>query len=104
MLGGGKKIDTCWERTLSSCYCRFKVWPPSPPFLAEVLVLCEEVVEHPERGLEVEVDDVLRPRLGLGEAGVLHQVEGQPDVRDLLLERLQQEGKKHVGVNFRNFR
>ncbi len=60
---------------------------PAAP-LAEMLVLGEQVVEHPERGLEVVVDDVLRPGLGLRQSGVLHQIEGQAHVGNALLEGL----------------
>ena len=52
----------------------------------EVFVFREEVVENPESGLKVEVDDVLRPGLGLGQPRVLHEVKGQAHVGSLLVE------------------
>ena len=61
--------------------------------LAEMLVLGEQVVEDPKSGLEVQVDDVLGPGLGLGQPGVLHQLKGQGHVRSLLVKRLKLRGK-----------
>ena len=44
-------------------------------FLTEMLILCEEIVKHPESGLQVQVDDVLRPSLGFWKPGVLHEIK-----------------------------
>ncbi len=54
-----------------------------------MLVLGEEVVQHPECGLEVKIDNVLGSGLGLGQTGVLHQLKGQGHVGNLFFKRLQ---------------
>ena len=59
----------------------------------EVFVFREEVVEDPEGGLEVEVDDVLGSGLRLRQPCVLHEVKGQADVRRLLVKGLKQYSK-----------
>ena len=65
-------------------------WPRRFLRSVEVFVFGEEVVEDPEGGLEVEVDDVLGSGLRLRQPRVLHEVKGQADVRRLLVKGLQQ--------------
>lgn len=69
---------------------------PNP--LVEVFVFGEEVVEDPQGGLEVEVDDVLGPSLRLRQPRVLHEVKGQADVGGLLVKGLGNENdQRQVG-------
>ncbi len=60
--------------------------------LSEVLVLGEEIVQHPQCRFQIVVDNVLRSGLWLGQAAILHQLKGQSHVGDLFvkcLERIQ---------------
>jgi hypothetical protein len=43
---------------------------------------------QPEGGLQIQVDDVLWPRLGLWQASVHHQLKGQAHIRHLLFKNL----------------
>ena len=56
--------------------------------LAEMLILREQVVEHPESGLQVQVDNVLGSGLRFRKPRVLHQVEGKANIGHTLLKRL----------------
>ena len=58
--------------------------------LAEMFVFGEEIIEDPQGWLEVKVDNVFRPRFGLGKSGILHQLKGQGHISDLFLESLKE--------------
>ena len=53
-----------------------------------MLVFSEEIVEDSEGRLEVQIDDVLGPRLGLRQSSIHHQFKGQTNVGNSLVERL----------------
>ena len=56
--------------------------------LAEMLILREQVVEHPESGLQVQVDNVLGSVLRLRKPRVLHQVKCKTNIGYTFLKRL----------------
>ena len=56
--------------------------------LTEMLVFCEEVVEDPKSGLEIQVDDILGPCLGLRQTPIHHQLKGQTNVGNFFVKRL----------------
>ena len=56
--------------------------------LAEMFIFREEVVEDAESGLEIQVDNVLGPRLGLRQTTIHHQLECETYVGDFLVKRL----------------
>ena len=56
--------------------------------LAEVFVLGEQIVEDPQSGLQVQVDNVLRPGFGLRQTSIHHQLKSQADVCNFFLKGL----------------
>jgi len=56
--------------------------------LAEMLVLGEEVVEHPQRRLQVQVDNVFGSGLRLGKSTIHHQLKSETHVCHFFIERL----------------
>ena len=56
--------------------------------LVEVFVFGKQVVEYSQGGLEIQVDNVLGPRLGLRQTTIHHQLECETYVGDFLVKRL----------------
>ena len=56
--------------------------------LAEMFVFREEVVEDAESGLEIQVDNVLGPGLGLRQTAIHHQLESQTHIGNFFVKRL----------------
>ena len=48
----------------------------------------EEVVEDAQSGLEIQIDNVLGPGLGLRQATIHHQLESQTNIRHFFVKRL----------------
>ena len=71
--------------------------------LAEVLVLGEQVVQHPQGGLQVEVDDVLRSRFGLRQASIHHQLKSQADVGNFFVKGLTMKNVLNIHKNSGRF-
>ena len=55
-----------------------------------MLILSEQVVEHSDSRLQVQVDNVLGSGLRFRKPSVLHQVEGKANICYTLLKRLKE--------------
>ena len=53
-----------------------------------MFVFGEKVVENPQSGLEIKVDNVLWSGLWFGHASILHQVKGQAYICHFLFKAL----------------
>ena len=78
----------CIHESLSNLSCVYEEDSRGQSILAEVLVFSEEVVEDAQSGLEIQIDNVLGPGLGLRQAAIHHQLECQTHIRHFFVKRL----------------
>ena len=76
------------HESLSNLSCVYEEDSRGQSILAEVLVFSEEVVEDAQSGLEIQIDNVLGPSLGLRQAAIHHQLECQTHIRHFFVKRL----------------
>ena len=61
-----------------------------------MFVFSEEIVEDSESGLEIQIDNVLRSGLGLGQSSIHHQLKSQTDIGNFLIKRLKKFNYFHI--------
>ena len=67
--------------------------------LAEMLVLGEQIVEHPQSGLQVQVDNVLRSGFRLRQTSIHHQLKSQADVGNFFVKGLAMKNGLNIHKN-----
>ena len=65
-----------------------------------MFVLGEQIVQHSQGRLQVQVDDVLRSRLGLRKTSIHHQLKSQADVRNFFVKGLAMKNGLNIHKNF----